>query len=144
MARNPPTCPVEKRSLGENLVNDGRMWCSAQVRLRKDVRGDSISLYEISPGIGCRADYMQPLFLLSKISAATSRSVVCILVRPVPLQNIPTCHVGGCWYNKEFQFEFVFLQEFQHLMCEPQQWDSQEGCDTTLERHDSCGLWQWT
>ena len=23
MARNPPTCPAEKRSLGENLVNDG-------------------------------------------------------------------------------------------------------------------------
>ena len=43
MARNPPTCPAEKRSLGENLVNDGRMWCSAQVRLRKDVRGNSIS-----------------------------------------------------------------------------------------------------
>ena len=27
--------------VGENLVNDGRMWCSAQVRLRKDVREDS-------------------------------------------------------------------------------------------------------
>ena len=34
VARNPPTCPAEKRSLGENLVNDGRMWCSAQVRMR--------------------------------------------------------------------------------------------------------------
>ena len=50
MARNPPTCPAEKRSLGENLVNDGQMWCSAQVRLRKDARGDSISLCEISAG----------------------------------------------------------------------------------------------
>ena len=35
VARNPPTCPTEKRSLGENLVNDGRMWCSAQVRIDK-------------------------------------------------------------------------------------------------------------
>ena len=42
-------------------VNDGRMWCSAQVRLRMDRQGDSISLCEISPGIGWRADYMQPL-----------------------------------------------------------------------------------
>ena len=42
-------------------VNDRRMWCSAQVRLRMDVRGDSISLCEISPGIGWRAHYMQPL-----------------------------------------------------------------------------------
>ena len=42
-------------------VIDGRMWCSAQVRLRKDIRGDSISLCEISPGIGWRADYMHPL-----------------------------------------------------------------------------------
>ena len=65
VARNPPTCPAEKRSLGENLVNDGRMWCSAQVRLRKDVWGDSISLCEISPGIGWRAHYMQPLLLRS-------------------------------------------------------------------------------
>ena len=150
MARNPPTCPAEKRSLGENLVNDGRMWCSAQVRLRMDVqyiprnmhmvfallcfvvvihwlifpypsgllhwhcgnltiapvpakqpwriwintsceftmndcitttkqsttnpcayffgytvREDSISLCGISPGIGWRADYMQPLLLRS-------------------------------------------------------------------------------
>ena len=58
VARNPTTCPAAKRWLGENLVNDGRMWCSAQVRLRMDVRGDSISLCEISPGIGWRADYM--------------------------------------------------------------------------------------
>ena len=42
-------------------VNDRRMWCSAQVRLRMDVRGDSISLCEISPGIGWWADYMQLL-----------------------------------------------------------------------------------
>ena len=42
-------------------VNDRWMWCSAQVRLRMDVWGDSISLCEISPGIGWRADYMQPL-----------------------------------------------------------------------------------
>ena len=65
MARNPPSCPAEKRSLGENLVNDGRMWCSAQVQLLMDVREDSISLCEISPGIGWRADYMQPLLLRS-------------------------------------------------------------------------------
>ena len=42
-------------------VKDGRMWCSAQVRLHMDRQGDSISLCEISPGIGWRADYMQPL-----------------------------------------------------------------------------------
>ena len=60
MARNPPTCPAEKRSLGENLVNDGRMWCSVQVWLRMDCQGDSISLCEILPGIGWRVDYMQP------------------------------------------------------------------------------------
>ena len=65
MARNPPTCPAEKRSLGENLVNDWGMWCSAQVRLRMDHEGDSISLCEISAGIGWRADYMQPLLLCS-------------------------------------------------------------------------------
>ena len=53
MARNPPTCPAEKRSVGENLVNDGQMWCSAQVRLRMDVREDSISLCEISPLSHC-------------------------------------------------------------------------------------------
>ena len=33
MASNPPACPAEKRSLGENLVNDRRMPCSAQVGL---------------------------------------------------------------------------------------------------------------
>ena len=65
MARNPPTCPAEKRSLGKNLVNDLGMWCSAQVRLRMDRVGDSISLCEISPGIGWQANYMQPLLLRS-------------------------------------------------------------------------------
>ena len=39
MARNPPTCPAEKRLLGENLVNDWGMWCSALVWLRMDVKG---------------------------------------------------------------------------------------------------------
>ena len=34
MARNPPACPAEKRSLGENLVNDRRN--PAQVRLRTE------------------------------------------------------------------------------------------------------------
>ena len=29
--------------------------------LRTERKGDSISLFEISPGIGWRADYMQPL-----------------------------------------------------------------------------------
>ena len=71
MARNPPTCPAEKRSLGENLVSDWTMWYSAQVRLRMDRGGDSISLCEISPGIGRRADYMQPL-LLRSVHADTS------------------------------------------------------------------------
>ena len=33
VARNPPACPAEKRSLGENLVNDRQISCSAQVRL---------------------------------------------------------------------------------------------------------------
>ena len=32
MARNPPACPAEKRSLGENLVNV--RWNPAQLRLR--------------------------------------------------------------------------------------------------------------
>ena len=53
------SCPFTSEAKIE--VDDGRMWCSAQVRLRMDVRGDSISLCEISPGIGWRADYMQPL-----------------------------------------------------------------------------------
>ena len=65
VARNPPTCPAEKRSLGENLVYDRWIWCSAQVRLLMERKGDSISLFEISPGIGWRADYMQPLLLCS-------------------------------------------------------------------------------
>ena len=65
MARNPPTCPAEKRSLGENLVNDRWIQCSAQVRLRTERKGDSISLFEISPGIGWQADCMQPLLLRS-------------------------------------------------------------------------------
>ena len=39
-------------------VDDWGMWCSAQVRLRMDHEGDSISLCEISPGIGWQADYM--------------------------------------------------------------------------------------
>ena len=43
MARNPPACPAEKRSLGENLVTDWRMSCSAQVRLRTEAGRDSIS-----------------------------------------------------------------------------------------------------
>ena len=57
VARNPPTCPAEKRSLGENLVNDRWIECSAQVRLCTERKGDSI-LFEISPGIGQRADCM--------------------------------------------------------------------------------------
>ena len=39
VARNPPTCPVEKRSLGENLVNDRWIQCSAQVRLLAEWKG---------------------------------------------------------------------------------------------------------
>ena len=65
MARNPPTCPAEKRSLGENLVNDRWIQCSAQVRMGSGAEGDSISLFEISPGIGWQADCMQPLLLRS-------------------------------------------------------------------------------
>ena len=42
-------------------VNDRWKWCSAQVQLLAEWKGDSISLFEISPGIGWRADYMQPL-----------------------------------------------------------------------------------
>ena len=42
VARNPPTCPVEKRSLGENLVNDWWIQCSAQVRLRTERKGDRL------------------------------------------------------------------------------------------------------
>ena len=38
-------------------VNDRWIQCSAQVRLRKERKGDSISLFEIWPGIGWRADY---------------------------------------------------------------------------------------
>ena len=72
MARNPPPCPAEKRSLGENLVNDRWTWCSAKVRLLAERKGDSISLFEISPGIGWRADYMQPL-LLHSIHEDTSK-----------------------------------------------------------------------
>ena len=59
VARNPPTCPAEKRSLAENLMNDRWIECSAQVRLRTEWKGDSISLFEISPGIGWRANYSQ-------------------------------------------------------------------------------------
>ena len=33
VAGNPPACPAEKRSLGENLVTDRQMPCSAHVRL---------------------------------------------------------------------------------------------------------------
>ena len=50
MARNPPTYPAVKRSLDENLVNERRIWCSAQVRLLVDRKGDSISLFEIRLG----------------------------------------------------------------------------------------------
>ena len=47
MARNPPTCPTEKRSLGENLVTDKRMTCSAHVRLRtKAGRGLNFLCYK--------------------------------------------------------------------------------------------------
>ena len=42
-------------------VYDRWIQCSAQVRLRTEQKGDSISLFEISPGIGWRADCMQPL-----------------------------------------------------------------------------------
>ena len=42
-------------------VNDRWIWCSAQVQLLAEWKGDSISLFEILPGIGWRADYMQPL-----------------------------------------------------------------------------------
>ena len=42
-------------------VNDRWIQCFAQVRLLAERKGDSISLFEISPGIGWRADYMQPL-----------------------------------------------------------------------------------
>ena len=42
-------------------VNDRWIQCSAQVLLRTERKGDSISLFEISPGIGWRADCMQPL-----------------------------------------------------------------------------------
>ena len=54
------------------------MWCSAQVRLRKDVRGDSISLCEISPGIGWRADYMQPLLLVPYMKIPANNQVLFI------------------------------------------------------------------
>ena len=44
MARNPPACPDEKRSLGENLVNNRWIPCSAQVRLPRKPECDSISI----------------------------------------------------------------------------------------------------
>ena len=36
VARNPPAYPAKERSLGENLVTDWRIPCSAQVRLRTE------------------------------------------------------------------------------------------------------------
>ena len=36
VARNPPACPAEKRSLSENLVTVWRIPCSGQVRLRTE------------------------------------------------------------------------------------------------------------
>ena len=42
-------------------VNDMWMQCSAQVRLPTEWKRDSISLFEISPGIGWQVDCMQPL-----------------------------------------------------------------------------------
>ena len=40
-------------------VNDRWIQCSAQVRLHTERKGDSISLFEISAGIGWRANCMQ-------------------------------------------------------------------------------------
>ena len=53
VARNPPACLAEKRSLGENLVTDRRMPCSAQVRLCTEAgMWLHFDCFEISPGIG--------------------------------------------------------------------------------------------
>ena len=46
---------------GKIKLKDRWIQCSAQVQLHTERKGDSISLFEISPGIGWRADYMQPL-----------------------------------------------------------------------------------
>ena len=49
MARNPPACPAEKRSLIENLVTDRRMPCYAQARLHSEARRVSIWFVVIPP-----------------------------------------------------------------------------------------------
>ena len=72
VARNPPAYPAEKRSLGENLVTDWWMRCSVQVRLCTEAgRSLNFVCFEISPGIGWRAECMPPL-LLSSIHEDTS------------------------------------------------------------------------
>ena len=60
MARNPPTYPAETRSLGENLVNDRWIWCSAQVRLLGEWKGDSISVFETGEPTICSHCYSVP------------------------------------------------------------------------------------
>ena len=52
MARNPPACPAEKRSLGENIVNDRRIPNPAQVRTAAhgDRNVTPFHCFEISPG----------------------------------------------------------------------------------------------
>ena len=50
MARNPPTCPAEKRSLGENLVNDRWIQCSAQVQQVQSGKGAQFHCLKFSLG----------------------------------------------------------------------------------------------
>ena len=66
VARNPPTCPAGKRSLGENLVTDRWMSCYTQVRLCTEAgKGLDFVCFEISSGIGWQTECMQSLLLRS-------------------------------------------------------------------------------
>ena len=48
MARNPPACPAEKKSLDKNLVTDRRVPCCVQVRLRTEAgKGLDFVYFEI-------------------------------------------------------------------------------------------------
>ena len=103
MAKNPPACPAEKRSLGENLVNDRRN--PAQLRLRAE-NGMSLNFIVLKFRLGspsepnvCSHCYSVPYMKIS----AKNQVMLSGKWRPFGFDlNVLTLELG--WNNEVLKF----------------------------------------
>ena len=102
MARNPPACPADKRSLCENLVNDRRIPCSAQVRLRTEA-GMGLNFIVLKFRLGSASE--------PNVCSATSRQAA---------RSANTCETGLLQSIRTFHYDLSLLNisaEFGQNFC---------------------------